>query len=110
MDLRKDDLVDVAGIVNTAENIRHSILVKAKTKKAQKISDAGGYLTLSPYQKTLIPIPEYVKAANIPADVAQKSEPIPATEAQVAAKAKNYLPYILGLIGIGIVVYLISKK
>lgn len=48
----------VTGVKNLASNIRN----KAKAKKAQKIADAGGYNTLTPFQKSLIQVPEYVNA------------------------------------------------
>lgn len=112
MDLQHDNLgvEDITKVVQGVGDIRHSILVKAKTKKAQKISDAGGYLTLSAYQKSLIPVPAYVTAANIPAETAKAAEPIPATDAQVMAKAKSNLPLILAVAGGLILVVILIKK
>jgi hypothetical protein len=87
---------------------------------AQKISDAGGYLTLTPEQKALIPVPEYIKAqaAQISAKTGgiastedlQAAQPLPATSGQLVAKLKTYLPYILGAIALGLVIYFIVRK
>jgi len=53
-----------AGIAATKLGLkaRKKILKKAKTKKAEKIAASGGYKTLSGYQKSLIPVPDYIKA------------------------------------------------
>lgn len=137
MDLRQSsDNVDIGQITETAgkaisavSGLASGIRNKAKAKKAQKISDAGGYFTLSGFQKSLIPVPDYAKvqaaaSGNVAAgagtgqpvindsgqvDVAQV-EAIPASEAQVKSKLKEYLPYILGVIVLVVVVFIVMKK
>lgn len=103
-----------AGLVGAAAKpfvgLAASIRNKAKAKKAQKISDAGGYLTLTAFQKSLIGVPSYIQTAGIPAEVAQEAEPIPATEGQVAAKFKTYLPYIIGAVVLIVIVFIIVKR
>ncbi len=113
MDLRKDNLgvEDVQKVVQGVGSVAKSIRDRAKAKKAQKISDAGGYLTLTPYQKSLIPVPAYITAANIPVEVAQKTEPIPPTTGQLAAGAKNNLLLVVAVIAaVGLAGYFIIKK
>jgi hypothetical protein len=52
-----------------ASDLASGIKVSAKTKSAQKTADSGQYWTLTPYMKSLIPIPQYiidqVKGQNI---------------------------------------------
>jgi hypothetical protein len=43
-----------------ASDLAKGIKVSAKTKTAKQTSDAGNYFTLTPYQKSLIPIPDYI--------------------------------------------------
>jgi hypothetical protein len=90
MDLRSNNVTgqDVAAQVftfagNTAARIRN----KAKAKKAQGIADAGNYWTLTAFQKSLIPIPQYIidqvsgqgitqdAVLNLPAQAASASNP-----------------------------------
>lgn len=88
--------------------------------KAQAISDAGGYLTLHPELKMLIPVPDYIikQAQDIAAKTGKaasvedlKNAPaIPATSGQLIEKIKNYLPWIIGSIALGIGIYFIIKK
>lgn len=44
------------GVKDVVINIRN----KAKAKEAQKVADSGGYWTLRPFLKSLIPIPQYI--------------------------------------------------
>ena len=43
-----------------ASGIAQGVKVNAKTKTAQKAADNGQYWTLTPYLKSLIPIPQYI--------------------------------------------------
>jgi LPXTG-motif cell wall-anchored protein len=103
---RHDDLIadEITGALTQLGNVRKSVLIRAKTKKAQKISDAGGYATLTPYQKTLIPVPEYISGKTVPA-----SGDLPAGE-QTGVDIKRFLPYIIGVVLLGIIIYMIAKK
>lgn len=96
--------------------------------KAQAISDAGGYLTLTPSQKSLINMPDYIQAqvnkqavesgSGVAADLhkvalsiaekIKKAKPIPATSAQVTASVMTYLPFIV--IGAVIIFFIIRKR
>lgn len=113
-----NDNLDVAGVVKTASDIRHSLLVNAKRKKAQKISDQGGYNTLTAYQKSLIPVPEYAKtqAQTIAAATGQAAATVEQELKEAApsdistGQVKKYLPYIVGILAIGLIVWSLSKK
>lgn len=116
------DNLNLGKVFSGAKNIWYAVKkpvpkktdpVEAERAAAQKISDAGGYLTLTPEQKALIPVPGYINTqaangANI-TDL-QAAPPIPATSGQIIQKIKNYLPWILGAVGLGLVVYFTSKK
>lgn len=125
MDNTHDNL-DLGKILNVGEAAK-SLWYKVKKPvpkstedkaraEAQKISDAGGYLTLTPEQKALIPVPEYIKAqaqsisqqygGAATVDDLTTAKPIPATAGQLAEKLKAYLPHIL--IG-AVVVWLLVK-
>lgn len=137
MDLTHDN-VDVSAIAETggkifnavkSSGIVKSVRDKAKAKKAQKISDAGGYFTLSGYQKSLIDVPEYAKAqaaatgnivSNDPnqplinaagqVDISQ-APALPATDAQLKVTLKKFMPYILGvLVLVGIFIFIKKRK
>lgn len=56
-----EDVITVGkSLVSSAGNLAKGIRDKAKAKAAQKTADAGGYWTLRPYLKSLIPIPQYI--------------------------------------------------
>lgn len=44
----------------TVSNVAARVRNRAKAKKAQGIADAGNYFTLTAFQKSLIPVPQYV--------------------------------------------------
>ena len=100
----------VGAVAKPFAGLAASIRNKAKAKKAQKISDAGGYMTLTAFQKSLIPIPSYITTAQIPAEVAQTAEPVEITAGQAGTTLKKFLPWILGAIVLGLVAYFIIKK
>ena len=156
MDLQKDHVTgqDVAAqaftfVGNTAARIRN----KAKAKKAQGIADAGNYWTLTAFQKSLIPIPQYIidqvsnqginqnAVLNLPAQAAGASNatiisklktlsgggtlntavigdntqvignPAAAEPKTIDAEGmKKYLPYIAGVVVLGVLVYFIVKR
>ena len=132
MDLQHDN-IDIAKIGEAAgqvlkagSGLAKGIRDKAKAKKAQKISDAGGYFQLTAYQKSLIPVPDYARVqaqatGNIvngspeqpvindagQVDIAQ-APALPATDEQVGMKLKQYLPFIL--IGGALIFFLILRK
>jgi hypothetical protein len=67
MDFSKDNLslADTsvpggAAIDKIASGLASGIRTSAKTKLAKKVSDSGQYWTLTPYQKSLIQIPQYI--------------------------------------------------
>ena len=114
MDNTHDNL-DIGKVLNIGEAAK-SLWYKVKKPvpkspediaraEAQKISDAGGYLTLTPEQKALIPVPEYIKAqaqsisqqygGAATVDDLVNAKPIPATAGQLVEKLKAYLPHIL---------------
>jgi len=118
MDNLDHDNLSVTDVIGVAASLRESIIVKAKRKKAQKISDAGGYSTLSAYQKSLIPIPAYAQtqAQTIAAATGQAASTVteqlknaPAIDAS-GSQVKKYLPYFGGALVIGLLIYLISKN
>jgi len=76
---------------------------RAKAKKAQSISDAGGYNTLSPYQKSLIPVPSY--ALNSKTPTAQE-----ALDAEPVVQMNKYIPYALGAVAVGVLIFFIVKR
>lgn len=117
----------VAGAIKSSGIIK-SVRDKAKAKKAQGISDSGGYFNLTAYQKSLIPVPDYAKTqaaasgnvvsgdSNQPVindagqvDVAQ-APALPATDEQMGAKIKAYLPYIIAVIAIVVIVFFVIKR
>lgn len=111
MDTRTDDLqigtalgvplADEAAsaIKNTATSIRN----RAKAKKAQKISDAGGYGTLTPFQRSLIPVPAYWGT-----DTSAKENLM--IDEETTSSVKKYVPYIIGALFIGILIFFIVKR
>jgi hypothetical protein len=116
----KGAALDTAG--TAAKKLLGNIRNKAKAKKAQKISDAGGYATLSAFQKSLIPVPAYINqqaqtvaaSSKTPAaaviDKMKTSEPIPVSDAQKANLFKQYLPYLIVVIVIGALLYFFVIK
>jgi hypothetical protein len=102
------------------KNVAAKVRNKAKAKKAAKIAAAGGYLTLTPFQKSLIPVPAYVgeqvkgisAATGQPAtvDAVKNLPPIPATPGQMGAKLKTYLPWIIGAVLLAAVAYYFYSK
>ena len=111
-DERHDDLLigatlgvpQLDNVANSLKDLRSSVIVKAKRKKAQKISDAGGYASLTPYQKSLISVPDYISGGHTPA-----SGDVPGDE-QTGLDIKRFLPYIIGIVLVGIIIYFISKR
>jgi hypothetical protein len=91
---------------NSAKNIRD----RAKAKKAQAISDAGGYMTLTPYQKSLIDIPPYIlNQTQGTTATAEDIKNMPAVN-DFGQMIKNNLPVILGFIAVIAVIYFVVKK
>jgi hypothetical protein len=97
-------LVDAAatGVKDLAAAIRN----KAKAKKAQKISDAGGYFTLTPFQKSLIDVPAYAVSAGTTAQDAKDSPAMDISGGQL----KKYLPYIIGVVILVIIFFIVKRK
>jgi hypothetical protein len=107
--LPNDNLLsDVDVVAGGVKNVLASIRNKAKARKAQKISDAGGYLSLTPFQKSLIDIPDYI--LNQTAGSGATNEDIKNLPADTSEQLKQFLPYIIGAIVIGILLYVILKK
>jgi hypothetical protein len=100
--------VDVvaAGIKNIAASIRN----KAKARKAKKISDRGGYMTLSPFQKSLIDVPDYILAQTQGTTATAKDiQDMPAVN-DFGQMIKNNLTAILGFIAVIVIVYFLVKR
>ena len=96
----------LAGIKNIAASIRN----KAKAKKAQKISDAGGYMTLTPFQKSLIDVPDYIlNQTTGTGATADDIKNMPAVN-DFGQMIKNNLPAILGFIAVIVVIYFFVKR
>ena len=96
--------------------------------EAQKISDAGGYLTLTPYQKSLINMPEYIQAQvnaqavksgsgmaadlhRVAQEIAEKvknAKSITASQGKAGMSVMTYLPFII--IGAVVIFFIIRKK
>jgi hypothetical protein len=89
-----------AGLKNIAKGIRD----KAKAKKAQKISDSGGYLTLTPYQKSLIDVPDYILNQGIGATDAEIKN-LPAV-----TDWSQKLPLIIGAVIVLVLLYIVVRK
>ena len=88
-----------SGIKDIAANIRN----RAKAKKAQAISDAGGYNTLTPFQKSLIPVPPYALNTETPtAADAVAAEPVGGIRAM--------LPWLLGAAVVGFIIFMIVRR
>ena len=112
------DSLDVTGLIKTVGDIRTSVLHKAWAKKAKKISDAGGYNTLSKFEKSLIPMPEYAKAQaqTVAAATGQAAATVEQEIKEAApsdisgSQVKKYLPYIIGAVVVGLIVWLLFKK
>ena len=95
----------VDAIASGVKNLATSVRNKAKAKKAQKISDAGGYFTLTPFQKSLINEPDYAKTTI----GAKSDEPIEAIANQ-GFEIKKYIPYIIGVVVIIIIYFVVKSK
>jgi hypothetical protein len=117
MDNLDHDNLSAGDVLGTVLSIRETVIVKAKRKKAQKISDAGGYVTLTAYQKSLIPMPDYAKTqaqtvaaatGQAAAAVQQQLKDAPALDPQTG-QLKKYAPYIIGAVVLFAVVYYVSK-
>jgi hypothetical protein len=97
----------IDSIASSGKNLAANIRNRAKAKKAQKISDAGGYNTLTPFQKSLIPVPAYALNKTTPtAQDAKEAEP---TAVQTGAMTK-FLPYIAGVIILALAFYFFRNK
>lgn len=95
-----------AGIKNIAKSIRD----RAKAKKAQKISDNGGYMTLTPYQKSLIDIPDYIlNQTQGTSATADDIKNMPAKN-DLGQLIKDNLTTIIIIIVVGVLVYVLIKK
>jgi len=101
---------------------------KAARAEAQKISDAGGYLTLTPFQKSLINMPDYIQAQvnaeavksgsgmaadlhRVAQEIAEKvknAKSITASQGKDGMTVMTYLPFII--IGVVIIYFVIRKK
>ena len=104
---RQDNLiVEAAGeVLKAGGSLATSIRNKAKAKKAQKISDAGGYLTLTPFQKSLIDVPDYILNQGIGAN----DKDIKNLPAVMDWQSK--LPLIIGaVLVIGLVYFIVKRK
>ena len=149
---------DVQSIIGTGQKIVKSIKDRKLTKQANEFVRLGKYWNLSPYSKSLIPIPQSIinetsgkgitqqAILNLPAQ-GQKA-PYPGTtpaiiaalqlasglnavpnapvtgeaisqaadtsintkSAATADKVKKILPYVIGAVVIGLVIYFIAKK
>jgi len=102
-----DNLIaeEVDGVLSGVKNVAASIRNKAKAKKAQKISDAGGYLTLTPFQKSLIDVPDYILNQGIGAN----DKDIKNLPAVMDWQSK--LPLIIGaVLVIGLVYFIVKRK
>jgi len=95
-----------AGIKNIAASIRN----KAKARKAKKISDAGGYMTLTPFQKSLIDVPDYILAQTAGTSAtAADIQSMPAVN-NLGQIIKNNMPTILVVVGVIVVAYFLFKR
>lgn len=125
---------------SSVKNLAAGIRNRAKARKAQKVADAGQYWTLRPFLKGLIPIPQYVldqvggqgiteqAVINLPEQAvgtspatiikslkALSSGTIPESEKPAditgtVTSFKKYLPWIVGIIVVGILVIFVWKK
>jgi len=94
-----------AGVKNIAASIRN----RAKARKAQKISDGGGYLTLTPFQKSLIDVPDYILNQTAGQGAGATEDDIKNLPAVTDWKAK--LPLIIGaVVVIGLVYFIVKRK
>jgi hypothetical protein len=173
MDLTHDNIagLETAGaLAGLAGSTITSIRNNSKAKKALGISSAGDYLSLTSYQKSLIPVPQYVvdiayqysipvntlyhqspafigaqlsakgmsglhvnsqqispavgvsvpKAGDasvsgegVPSNPSLKSVDVPAAGGGVTTNTagfKNYIPYIIGVVAVGLLLYFIIKR
>lgn len=146
MDLRHDNLgvSDVAGAV---VGIQKKYMKNRKLSQAEKAVSRGEYWGLTPYQKSLIPIPTYIieqvrglgvteqqikdfpphsrfdKPEKVLADLKlfaggvipaiSTDEQISVTESVTSSNPSNmkkYVPYILGAVVIGLIIYFVVKR
>jgi hypothetical protein len=116
-------IAGIAGAVKGGKKLWYAVkkpVPKKKIEEAKTVSAAGGYMTLPPEQKAKIGVPGYIgnmiqKISSATGKAATTEDivtapPIPATNAQLAEKLKNYLPHIGIAIVIGIVIYFIAKR
>ena len=93
------------GYVNKAIDLGTGLFAeirnKAKAKTAKAIADGGGYDTLSDFQKMLL-------AKYYPND--SPGSKTPGTTPPTPLDIKAYLPYILGVLAIGIAIWYVTKK
>lgn len=118
------DLGKALNIGKAAKNLWYSVKKPVPKKvvpvtdpnyiAALNISNAGGYLTLTTEQRALIPVPAYIteqaKNAGLTVNELIASPPIPATSGQMAAKLKIFLPYIIGAVVLGFIIFMVAKK
>lgn len=105
-----DTGVPMGGLIDSAatgvKDLAAAIRNKAKAKKAQKISDAGGYFTLTPFQKSLIDVPAYAVSAGTSAQDAKDSEATGVTAGQLS----RYVPYIIGVVILVVIFFIVKSK
>jgi len=108
MDNSQNNLIaeEIDGVLAGGKNILSSIRNRAKAKKAQKISDAGGYLTLTPFQKSLIDVPDYILNQTTGSGAnANDIKNLPAV-----TDWQSKLPLIIGTVVFLVVVYIVVNK
>jgi hypothetical protein len=114
MDLREksDNIGGVDEILaagKTVGKIAGNVRNKAKAKKAAKIAASGGYASLTPFQKSLIPVPTEIQKAAQAAGVTTDDIKAAPAAAPAAGQYKKFIPYIIGALIIGIAIYFFVK-
>lgn len=153
--LSKDNfgVEDVEKLVSGVKNVQQTLKDNKRRKEAIAFVNRGEYWQLSPYAKSLIPIPNYIVSEisgkgitqeavlNLPKQAPGTSKEVilqalqlasglqtpsttPSTVAMekagatllnqdaaaVQSKISKAMPYIIGVVVIGVIVYFISKK
>lgn len=106
----------VTGVKSVAANVRN----KAKAKKAQKIADAGGYNTLSAFQKSLIADPNLVNstlsaseqslAVDIDKAVSELEKKEAGETSVTESKLKKIIIIVVSVVAVILVAWFFLKK
>ena len=128
-DERHDDLAigatvglpEIDAVASGLKNAGKKIVSKAKLRKAQRQLDSGGVESLTPVQKDMLgisrdPTPEerlrgvtYVNN-GVPSYAVGGAPPLTDGTSVDDSGIKRFIPYIIGVVLLGIIIYLIVKK